>query len=92
MTLVERESSSILVVDDDRATRLLMRHKLERDGYVVEEAADGGGRDRRVPTDQPGPRTDGREHAWNGRLCRLRGDPETPGRSDDPGPDRDESR
>ena len=42
MTLVERESSRILVVDDDRATRLLMRHKLERDGYVVEEAADGG--------------------------------------------------
>ncbi len=42
MTHVERESSSILVVDDDRATRLLMRHKLERDGYVVEEAADGG--------------------------------------------------
>ena len=42
MTHVERESSSILVVDDDRATRLLMRHKLEQDGYVVEEAADGG--------------------------------------------------
>ena len=42
MTLVERESSRILVVDDDRAMRLLMRHKLERDGYVVEEAADGG--------------------------------------------------
>ena len=40
MTLVE-ESSRILVVDDDRATRRLMRHKLERDGYVVEEAADG---------------------------------------------------
>ena len=30
-----------MIVDDDRATRLLMRHKLERDGYVVEEAADG---------------------------------------------------
>lgn len=31
----------ILVVDDDPATRLMLRRALERDGYRVEEAADG---------------------------------------------------
>ncbi len=31
----------ILVVDDDPATRLILRRALERDGYRVEEAADG---------------------------------------------------
>ncbi len=31
----------ILVVDDDPATRLIVRRALERDGYRVEEAADG---------------------------------------------------
>ena len=42
MTLVEQESSRILIVDADRDTRRLMRHELERDGYVVEEATHGG--------------------------------------------------
>ncbi|HQU15580.1 MAG: hypothetical protein B7Z66_00850 [Chromatiales bacterium 21-64-14] len=32
----------ILVVDDDQATRLMLRRALERDGYRVEEAVDGG--------------------------------------------------
>lgn len=31
----------ILVVDDDQATRLMLRRSLERDGYRVEEACDG---------------------------------------------------
>lgn len=35
------EALRILVVEDDRSTRALIRHRLERDGYVVEEAADG---------------------------------------------------
>ena len=41
MTLIQQESARILVVDDDRGTRLLMRRKLQRHGYVVVEAADG---------------------------------------------------
>ena len=35
------EGTRILVVDDDRASRLLLRHALERDGHVVDEAEDG---------------------------------------------------
>ena len=41
MTLVTPESTRVLVVDDDRGTRLLMTRKLQRDGYVVVEATDG---------------------------------------------------
>ena len=41
--LMERaeEGARILVVDDDSATRMLVRRTLERDGYVVDEADDG---------------------------------------------------
>ncbi len=35
------EGARILVVDDDRITRMILRHALERDGHVVDEAADG---------------------------------------------------
>jgi diguanylate cyclase (GGDEF)-like protein len=35
------DSARILIVDDDRTMRLLLRHALERDGYSVEEAGDG---------------------------------------------------
>ncbi len=42
MTPGDQESSRILIVDDDQDARRLMRHELERDGYLVEEAADGG--------------------------------------------------
>src|SRR6516162_4581221 len=31
----------VLVVDDDASQRLMARYVLERDGYAVEEAADG---------------------------------------------------
>ena len=36
-----KESPSVLVVDDDKTMRLLMRESLEKDGFIVEEAADG---------------------------------------------------
>lgn len=36
-----KDNARILVVDDDRTMRLLLRHALERDGYEVEEANDG---------------------------------------------------
>ena len=42
LTLVEQGPSRILIVGDDRATRRLLRHELEQDDYVVDEAADGG--------------------------------------------------
>ncbi|MFO1349943.1 MAG: EAL domain-containing protein [Gammaproteobacteria bacterium] len=35
------EQTRILVVDDDRGSRLMLRSMLERDGYCVEEAATG---------------------------------------------------
>ena len=35
------ETRSVLVADDDGATRFLIRAALEQDGWVVEEAADG---------------------------------------------------
>jgi diguanylate cyclase (GGDEF)-like protein len=35
------DNARILIVDDDRTMRLLLRHALERDGYSVEEASDG---------------------------------------------------
>ena len=35
------ETRSVLVTDDDGATRFLIRAALEQDGWVVEEAADG---------------------------------------------------
>ncbi len=31
----------VLIVDDDRSTRSTLRHTLQRDGFLVEEAADG---------------------------------------------------
>ncbi len=34
---------TVLVADDDRAIRLVLRHRLEADGYAVEEAADSAG-------------------------------------------------
>ena len=33
--------AQVLVVDDDRSTRSTLRHTLQRDGFRVEEAADG---------------------------------------------------
>ena len=36
-----KESAFVLVVDDDKTMRLLMRESLEKDGFIVEEAADG---------------------------------------------------
>jgi diguanylate cyclase (GGDEF)-like protein len=35
------ENAKVLVVDDDRSTRNALRHTLQRDGFVVEEASDG---------------------------------------------------
>ncbi|MCP5153102.1 MAG: EAL domain-containing protein [Ectothiorhodospiraceae bacterium] len=35
------ESITVLVIDDDEATRLILRAALEWDGYRIEEAADG---------------------------------------------------
>ena len=35
------ERPQVLVVDDDRSTRSTLRHTLQRDGFRVEEAADG---------------------------------------------------
>ncbi|HEY0845128.1 MAG TPA: EAL domain-containing protein [Noviherbaspirillum sp.] len=35
------EVAQVLVVDDDRSTRSSLRHTLQRDGFRVEEAADG---------------------------------------------------
>lgn len=35
------ELAQVLVVDDDRSTRSALRHTLQRDGFRVEEAADG---------------------------------------------------
>ncbi|HYD62949.1 MAG TPA: EAL domain-containing protein [Noviherbaspirillum sp.] len=35
------EIAQVLVVDDDRSTRSSLRHTLQRDGFRVEEAADG---------------------------------------------------
>ncbi|WP_338848628.1 EAL domain-containing protein [Massilia sp. W12] len=37
----EEEMAQVLVVDDDRSTRSALRHTLLRDGFRVEEAADG---------------------------------------------------
>lgn len=36
-----RHVAKVLVVDDDRSTRSTLRHTLQRDGFKVEEAADG---------------------------------------------------
>ncbi|PXX35348.1 diguanylate cyclase (GGDEF)-like protein [Undibacterium pigrum] len=36
-----RQVAKVLVVDDDRSTRSTLRHTLQRDGFKVEEAADG---------------------------------------------------
>ena len=36
-----QEVAQVLVVDDDRSTRSSLRHTLQRDGFRVEEAADG---------------------------------------------------
>jgi HPt (histidine-containing phosphotransfer) domain-containing protein len=33
--------AQVLIVDDDRSTRSTLRHTLQRDGFQVEEAADG---------------------------------------------------
>jgi diguanylate cyclase (GGDEF)-like protein len=35
------DTPQVLVVDDDRSTRSTLRHTLQRDGFRVEEAADG---------------------------------------------------
>jgi len=35
------EQAQVLIVDDDRSTRSTLRHTLQRDGFRVEEAADG---------------------------------------------------
>jgi diguanylate cyclase (GGDEF)-like protein len=35
------ESAQVLIVDDDRSTRTSLKHTLQRDGFEVEEAADG---------------------------------------------------
>ena len=35
------EVAQVLIVDDDRSTRSSLRHTLQRDGFQVEEAADG---------------------------------------------------
>ena len=40
MMVEVEEGTRILVVDDDRETRLLLRRALERDGHVVDEAED----------------------------------------------------
>ena len=37
----DEEIAQVLVVDDDRSTRSSLRHTLQRDGFRVEEAADG---------------------------------------------------
>jgi diguanylate cyclase (GGDEF)-like protein len=36
-----QDTPQVLVVDDDRSTRSTLRHTLQRDGFRVEEAADG---------------------------------------------------
>ena len=36
-----RDIAKVLIVDDDRSTRSTLRHTLQRDGFKVEEAADG---------------------------------------------------
>ncbi len=38
---IEKTSQIILVVDDDRAMRILLRRAMEQEGYQVEEAQDG---------------------------------------------------
>lgn len=71
---------SVLVVDDDEATRLLVRTLLEKRGYGVGEACDGldalevlraGGPFDLVLVDLDMPRMDGLELIWE-----LRGTPE----------------
>jgi diguanylate cyclase (GGDEF)-like protein len=37
----EEKSAEVLIVDDDRSTRRMLRYTLQRDGFRVEEAADG---------------------------------------------------
>ncbi|MBY0556670.1 MAG: response regulator, partial [Burkholderiaceae bacterium] len=37
----ESDIPQVLIVDDDRSTRSTLRHTLQRDGFQVEEAADG---------------------------------------------------
>ncbi|MGH8806928.1 MAG: response regulator, partial [Noviherbaspirillum sp.] len=37
----DEEMPQVLIVDDDRSTRSSLRHTLQRDGFRVEEAADG---------------------------------------------------
>jgi signal transduction histidine kinase/PleD family two-component response regulator len=66
-----QDTPQVLMVDDDRSTRSTLRHTLQRDGFRVEEAADGqqalamlalpAGRD-----------PDGCADAGDGRLYRLR--------------------
>ncbi|MFP5392017.1 MAG: EAL domain-containing protein, partial [Gammaproteobacteria bacterium] len=38
---IEEDVPQVLVVDDDRSTRSTLRYTLQRDGFKVEEAADG---------------------------------------------------
>lgn len=40
-TTPQRSAAVVLVVEDDKATRLMLRHALQRDGYTVREAEDG---------------------------------------------------
>ena len=40
-TTLQRSAAVVLVVEDDKATRLMLRHALKRDGYTVKEAEDG---------------------------------------------------
>ncbi|WUR16172.1 EAL domain-containing protein [[Empedobacter] haloabium] len=47
------EQASVLVVDDDRSTRTTLRHTLQRDGFRVEEAADGAEALAMLPRCQP---------------------------------------
>ncbi len=46
-------AETVLVVDDDRVTRLLSRRVLERGGYAVIEAADGAGGVDLAASDRP---------------------------------------
>ncbi|WEF34420.1 EAL domain-containing protein [Pseudoduganella chitinolytica] len=53
MELALAEQASVLVVDDDRSTRTTLRHTLQRDGFRVEEAADGAEALAMLPRCQP---------------------------------------
>ncbi len=47
------EQAHVLIVDDDRSTRTTLRHTLQRDGFLVEEAADGAQALAMLPRCQP---------------------------------------